>query len=75
MTIEIEQPFNDERIKVGKYWIGCVTKENADFIMSMRQEIVILRKENEHLRNKIEFLEDDIESLCMQLAETTGNEH
>jgi len=37
MSGEIEQPWNDDRLKMNGVFIGCVTKQNADQIMRMQQ--------------------------------------
>lgn len=32
---KIEQPWNDNRLKLNDRYIGCSTKENADYIMAL----------------------------------------
>lgn len=43
MTGAIEQPWNDDRLKMNGVFIGCVKKENADHIMRMQEELARLR--------------------------------
>ena len=50
MTGEIEQPWNDDRLKMNGVFIGCVTKDNADHIMRMQEELARLRADNRLLR-------------------------
>jgi len=50
MTGEIEQPWNDDRLKMNGVFIGCVTKDNADHIMRMQEELARLRADNVRLR-------------------------
>lgn len=39
--MKIEQPWNDYRLKLNGRYIGCVTKENADFIMRLQENRII----------------------------------
>lgn len=41
--LPIEQPWNDQRLLMGGVYIGCGTKENADQIIAMRNEILRLK--------------------------------
>lgn len=34
---KIEQPWNDNRLKLNGVYIGCVTKENADYIKRLEE--------------------------------------
>ena len=36
---KIEQPWNDQRLKINGIYIGCVTKENAEYILSLEQTL------------------------------------
>lgn len=34
----IEQPWNDERLKINGRFVGCVTKANADKVMALQRD-------------------------------------
>jgi len=36
---KIEQPWNDNRLKLNGVYIGCVTKENADYIKRLEEAL------------------------------------
>lgn len=38
----IEQPWGDDRLKIGDRYIGCVSKENADYIMGLQKRVAEL---------------------------------
>lgn len=38
MRFEIEQPWDDDRLKMSGVFIGCVTKDNADQIMRLQKD-------------------------------------
>jgi hypothetical protein len=40
----IEQPFDDSRLRVGRTYIGCVDKSNADLIMAMQEQASRVRR-------------------------------
>lgn len=56
MTGSIEQPWNDDRLKMNGVFIGCVKKENADHIMRMQEELASLRVRNADLLSALESL-------------------
>ena len=39
MAIKIEQQWNDCRLKLNGVYIGCVTKENADYIKRLEETL------------------------------------
>ena len=41
----ITQPWNDDRLKIGKYYVGCVTKENADAVMAFQRDATKWREQ------------------------------
>lgn len=40
----IEQPWNDHRIKLNDVYIGCVTKENADYLIGLERDAEAFRR-------------------------------
>ena len=42
----IEQPWNDDRLKLNGMYIGCVTKANADYIRGLESALVSIRDMN-----------------------------
>ena len=37
--MKIERPWNDNRLKLNGVYIGCVTKENADYIKRLEETL------------------------------------
>lgn len=54
----ITQPWNDDRLKLNGRFIGCITKENADIIMKLQSDVIMLQATVAELQAELQAKND-----------------